>query len=68
MRSIQVVSTTQLQEIDMHTLYVFDNESGEMVGEITGENNQECEALFAEMYDINDFFASYTKWITQLLN
>jgi hypothetical protein len=40
-------------------LYVFDIE-GQHVATISGEGNPECEATFAEMYDANDFVATYS--------
>lgn len=59
MRIIQFSSTSQQQEIDMVTMYVYSAEDNSLVGTIEGESNQECEKLFQKEYDMNDFYASY---------
>ena len=42
------------------TIYVYDNASGKLIDEFTGENNIDCEAWYLCKYDINDFHACYT--------
>lgn len=45
----------------MMTIYVYSNESGELVDQHDGETNQDCEAWFLANYDINDYSTSYNK-------
>ena len=43
----------------MLTMYVYSAEDNSLVGTIEGESNQECEKMFMEGYDTNDFYAAY---------
>jgi hypothetical protein len=41
------------------TIYIYDNETGKQVDSHTASSNAECEQWASEVYDINDYTASY---------
>ena len=43
------------------TIYVYENESGEIVDQFDGTDNTDCEKWYRENYDINDYSASYAE-------
>jgi hypothetical protein len=45
----------------MRTLYVYDSETGNLVGRIHGDTNDACEAKADEMYGSNDVEWCYTQ-------
>jgi hypothetical protein len=40
-------------------IYIYSNESGNLVDQFKGADNVECENWYMENYDINDYSASY---------
>jgi len=41
-------------------IYIYSNESGDIVDQFDGVDNAECENWYLAHYDINDYTASYT--------
>ena len=60
-RMIQISSTQQnnrATEKKMN-LYVYSAENDELVEVIEASTNEQCEKLFIEKFDMNDFYSSY---------
>lgn len=47
-------------ESNMHTIYVYSNETNKLVGQHTADSNEACEAWAEEQFGSNDFHWSYT--------
>lgn len=41
-------------------LYVYSNETGEVVDIIEGDSNEDCESQMADKWDTNDYSATYS--------
>ena len=42
------------------TMYVYCNETGQYLGSVQGQTNNECEAAVSERFGTNDVSATYT--------
>lgn len=42
------------------TIYIYSNDTDEMIDSFDGASSAECEAWAMEFYDINDYYFAYT--------